>query len=200
MLTSEHIEPHLGKISGDHSAPTPTTQVVVKRHPALRWLWHDLPYITMLTLVVIGVILRFHFYYWALLIPLLGMISVATGWQHSKLRAARLELVCQMALTWCAVLFAIYLLFNGSVKGVLNANATSLAMLTLLALGTFTAGVQAKEWRIGAVGVLLFLAEPGLGWLDQSPLLLAAAAVVLIIVGGLAWWISQAQQQPDPNP
>jgi len=57
------------------------------------------------------------------------------------------------------------------VEGVLNANSTSLAMMILLALGTFVAGVQASSWRICAVGGVLFLVVPGLGWLDQSPLL-----------------------------
>jgi len=113
------------------------------------------------------------------------------GWDHSVSRDDRLELMYRMVLTWGALLVSIYLLFNGGVQGVLNANGTSLAMLTLLALGTFTAGVLAKEWRLSAVGAFLFLGVPGLGWLDQSPLLLAAATVVIIAVGGLAWWVTQ---------
>ncbi|HME23105.1 MAG TPA: hypothetical protein VKI44_17540, partial [Acetobacteraceae bacterium] len=81
-------------------------------------------------------------------------------------------LVYRVALDWCAVLLAIYLLYNGGVKGVMNVNANSLAMVNLLALGTFVAGVQARVWQICAVGCVLFLVVPGLGWLDQSPLLL----------------------------
>jgi hypothetical protein len=53
------------------------------------------------------------------------------------------------------------------------------------------AGVQASVWRICAVGGVLFLAVPGLGWLDQSPLLLTAATLVIIALGGLAWWVNQ---------
>ena len=100
-----------------------------------------------------------------------------------------------MVLTWAALLLAIFLLSNDGVQGVLNANASSLTMLTLLALGTFTAGVLAKEWRLCAVGGLLFLAVPGLGWLDQSPLLLTTATVVVIAVGGLVWWVTQKRSE-----
>jgi hypothetical protein len=64
-----------------------------------------------------------------------------------------------------------------------------------LALGTFVAGVQASVWRICAVAGVLFLAVPGLGWLDQSPLLLTVATLVIIALGGLAWWMNQ--RQPD---
>jgi hypothetical protein len=67
-------------------------------------------------------------------------------------------------------------------------------MMTLLALGTFVAGVQGRVWRICAVGCALFLAVPGLGWLDQSPLLLTAAAFVIVALGGLAWWVSRRGQ------
>jgi len=86
------------------------------------------------------------------------------------------------------------------VQGVLNANASSLVMMTLLALGTFIAGIEARVWRICAVGGVLFLAVPGLGWLDQSPLMVTGATVVIIALGGLAWWATQwrsKDNQPD---
>jgi hypothetical protein len=102
-----------------------------------------------------------------------------------------LELIYKSALSWFALLLAIYLLYDNGVRGVLNANANSLAMMILLALGTFVAGVQAGVWRICAVGGVLFLAVPSLGWLDQSPLLLTAATLVIIALGGLAWWMTQ---------
>jgi hypothetical protein len=78
----------------------------------------------------------------------------------------------------------------------MNANATSMAMITLLALGTFIAGVQASVWQICAVGGILFLAVPGLGWLDQSPAMLALVGVLIIGLGGLGWWISQRHVEP----
>lgn len=97
---------------------------------------------------------------------------------------------------WGALLVSIYLMFNSGVAGVLNANSTSLAMITLLALGTFVAGVEARVWRICAVGAVLFLSVPGVGWLDQSPVLLASATVLIIAVGGLIWWVSHTQSRP----
>src|SRR5208337_2117539 len=58
----------------------------------------------------------------------------------------------RVALDWCALLLALYLLSNSDVQAVMNVNARSLAMVTLLALGTFVVGVQARVWRICAVG------------------------------------------------
>jgi hypothetical protein len=88
---------------------------VGETHAALRWLWHDLPYITMLVLAVVGVIFRLPFAHWVILTPVFGVISIATGWHHFATRDARLELVYRLALSWSAILVAIYLLFSGGV-------------------------------------------------------------------------------------
>jgi hypothetical protein len=165
------------------------------RHSALmRWFLHDMFYIAMLMLALAGVILRLPVSYWVILIPVFGAITIAEGWSHFTDRSDRLGMVYRVGLNWCALLLAIYLLSNDGVKGVMNVNAVSLSMMTLLALGTFVAGVQARVWQICTVGGILFLAVPGLGWLDQSPLLLTAAATVVGALGGVAWWVSQRRQ------
>jgi hypothetical protein len=166
-----------------------------KKSAILQWLLHDMFYIAMLALALVGVVFRLPVSYWVILIPVFGVITVAEGWSHFSGSSERLGLLYRVALNWCALLLAIYLLSNDGVKGVMNANAASLAMMTLLALGTFVAGVQARVWQVCAVGGVLFLAVPGLGWLDQSPLLLTAAACVVVGLGGVAWWLSTRQSQ-----
>jgi hypothetical protein len=174
-----------------HVNAEPNTIPAAKKSRLLEWFLHDSFYIAMLVLALAGVVFRLPVSYWVILTPVFGIITIAEGWTHFSDRAARLGLVYRVALNWCALLLAIYLLSNDGVKGVMNANATSLSMMTLLALGTFVAGVQARVWQICAVGCVLFLAVPGLGWLDQSPLLLTAATLVFVALGGLAWWVSR---------
>jgi len=156
-----------------------------------RWLRQDSPYIAMLLLALAGVIFRLPVGYWIILTPVFGVISIAAGWPHFDTSEARLELMFRQTMCWCALLLAIFLLYDTGVRGVLNANSSTLTMMTLLAMGTFVAGVQAGVWRICAVGLVLFLAVPGLGWLDQSPLLVTAAAFLFIGLGGVAWWVNQ---------
>jgi hypothetical protein len=165
-----------------------------ERSVAIRWFLHDILFIAMLCLALVGVAFRLPISYWVILTPVFGVISIIEGWSHFVTRSERLGLVYRLAAIWCALLLAIYLIHNGGVQGVMNANATSLGVITLLALGTFVAGVQARVWQICAVGGILFLAVPGLGWLDQSPLLLATVSFFIVALGGLAWW---ASQRPD---
>jgi hypothetical protein len=161
------------------------------RPAALEWFLHDIFYIAMLVLALVGVVFRLPVSYWVILMPVFGVITIAEGWKHFSDRTERLGLVYRVGLNWCALLLAIYLLSNTGVSGVMNANATSLSMMTLLALGTFVAGVQARVWQICVVGSVLFLAVPGLGWLDQSPLLITAATGLIVALGGLTWWVTR---------
>jgi hypothetical protein len=82
-----------------------------------------------------------------------------------------LHLIWTQALHWGAVLVAMHLMFVVDVSRMMNADASALAALTVLALGTFTAGVHIAAWRICLVGVVLALAVPAIAWLEQSALL-----------------------------
>ncbi len=172
----------------------PATKPVSTQSTVVQWLLHDSPYIAMLLLALTAVVLRVPVTYWVILVPIFALISGAEGWRHFAGRTERVWLMLALALNWCALLLAIFLLFNTGVQGSMNANANSLVMMILLALGTFVAGVQSRVWQICAVGGLLFAAVPALGWLDQSPLQLAAAAFAVIALGGMGWWLTQWQQ------
>ncbi len=191
-----------------NSAPIPEVKTVgshlvargipkMKPFYVSQWFLNDILFITMLSMAFAGVIFRLPIIYWIILTPLFGLISIAEGWSHFHTRGERLGLAYRVAAIWCALLLCIYLLYSSSVQGVLNANASSLAVMTLIALGTFVAGVQARVWQICGVGALLFLSVPGVGWLDQSPLLFAAATGVIVLLGGLIWWIKQFQFSPE---
>ena len=64
----------------------------------------------------------------------------------------------------------------------------TLAALTILALGTFTAGVHIMVWRICLIGGLLALGVPAIAWLEQSVLLLLLVAVVAVAVIAPFFW------------
>lgn len=194
-VPANHTLMDKAKVTEAKPASTQPAPLPPRGSMALQWLLHDIPFIAMLLLALVGVVLRMAVIYWVILIPVFAVISVAAGWRHFVTRNERLALFFGVGLNWLALLLAIYLLSNSGVQGVMNANATSLAMMILLALGTFVAGVQARVWQIAAAGGVLFLAVPGLGWLDQSPLILTVATGVIIVLSGVAWWASQWRQQ-----
>jgi hypothetical protein len=141
--------------------PGPTllpTEALSWRSVLRNWFVQDSPYIAMLALALVGVTFHLPASYWAVLTPLFGIICVVAGWSHFATQQGRLQLAYTQALSWLALIFTVYILFNTVVQNVLNTSATSLAMMTLLALGTFTAGLQSRVWRICAVGAIMLVA------------------------------------------
>jgi hypothetical protein len=92
--------------------------------------------------------------YWVPLAPLVGVICVVTRWRDVGDRDERLRLLWTQALHWTAVLLAMHLMFVADVARMMNSDSSALAVLTLLALGTFTAGVHIGAWRICLVGLI----------------------------------------------
>ena len=91
------------------------------------------------------------------------------------------------ALHWLAFLVAMNVMLLPNVQRMMNADATSLAILTLLALGTFTAGVHILSWQICLVGIVMAVGVPASAWLERSALLLSVSALALLGIGLASW-------------
>jgi hypothetical protein len=149
-------------------------------------LIRDWPYFTMLILGVFGVALTSFARpavttFWLILCPLFGIICVAARWREVKDREAQWLLLRQQVIHWLAIMSAISLVFVSDVKQMMNADASALMVMTILALGTFLAGnYSSGGWRISLVGFQLALGVPAVAWLEQSTLLLVLVGGVLI--------------------
>jgi len=153
-------------------------------------LLRDWPYIAMLVLAIFGVaytnIARQAMTgYWMSLAPLFGLICVVVRWQTVEGSQAHFRLIASQALHWAAVIFAMYLVFVADVKQMMSEIASSLMVLIVLALGTFTAGIHIAAWRVCVVGIVLGLGVPVIAWFEESAvlvLLLTFAVLAVIVV------------------
>jgi hypothetical protein len=157
------------------------------------FLVREWPYLLVLILALFGVAYTSFSRtpitkYWIVLAPFIGLICVITRWRDAENREQRLRLIWTQALHWAAVLVAMRLMFVADVSRMMNADASALAALTVLALGTFTAGVHIASWRICVVGIVLALGVPAIAWLEQSTLLLLLIAVVVVVVVAPFFW------------
>jgi hypothetical protein len=149
------------------------------------FLLNEWPYLLVLILALFGVAYSSFARsplttYWVLLAPVIGIICVVTRWPDAESREQRLRLIWTQVLHWAAVLLAMRLVFVADVNRMMNADASALAALTVLALGTFTGGVHIASWRICLVGAVLAAGVPAIAWLEQSALLLLLVAIVVI--------------------
>nr|WP_294516143.1 hypothetical protein [uncultured Rhodopila sp.] len=184
-----------GTLTQNSATTVPSAKPKARRFTIGRWLLHELPYIVMLVAGLSGALLHLPVSYWLLLVPAFGLITIVAGWNSFPTALASLSHLWTQVFTWGALMFAIYVLYSsGTQVTLLNANANPQVIMTLVALGTFIGGVQARLWQTCAVGIVLFLAVPSITLIHQSALLLVGISIVIIIVGGLTWTVSERRQ------
>src|ERR1035438_530059 len=140
-------------------------QTVVSNGPHLSFWIRELPFSLVLILTLLGVayasLLKQPIMgYWELLAPVIGLVCVGSGWSSANDKYARLQLIWTQALHWAAFLLVMNMILLPSVQRILNASATGLAVLMLLALGTFTAGVHVVSWQVCLLGIIMALCVP----------------------------------------
>jgi hypothetical protein len=166
--------------------------------PAAPSAWHrlsfwlkELPFALVLILTTLGVaytsfskqpIVGF----WELLAPLIALVCIGSGWPSATDRTARLTLIGSQALHWLAFIVVMNMLLLPSVQRNFTANSTALAVFTLLALGTFTAGLQVFSWQVCSLG--LVMAVPAIAWIENSALIFVVIFAMMLAVGVAVWW------------
>ena len=155
-----------------------------------------LPYLLILALTLIGVGYTSTSksqlgVYWEVLAVITGILCIISGWPHAHNRDSRMRLVWTQVLHWAAFLAIMVLLLHTDVSQMLNADSTGLAILLLLALGTFVAGVHTLSWQTGVLGVVMALAVPAIAWIEESALLLVLAAFAFIVLAAIFWWFGR---------
>ncbi|WP_027521061.1 hypothetical protein [Bradyrhizobium sp. Ec3.3] len=159
------------------------------------FLWQQLPYVVALVLAVAGVaytnVSRQPLVgYWEFLALAIGVVCVITKWPEVDGKEAKLRLIWTQALHWVAVLVTMNIILVSGVQQLLPTPATGLVLLTLLALGTFLAGVSLLSLQIAFLGLAMGLAVPAISWLKQSFFFFLLGAVLLIGLG-LTFWLRQ---------
>jgi hypothetical protein len=126
--------------------------------------------------------------YWEVLAPIIGLICVWYGWPGANDNTARLRLIGTQGLHWLAFILVMNMLFLPNVQRVFTSGSTGLAIFTLLALGTFTAGVHILSWQVCLLGLIMAFGIPAIAWIENSALLLVLAAAVVMGIGAVIWW------------
>src|SRR6516165_2895191 len=149
------------------------------------FLRRTLPFVALLVLAIVGVAYTNISQqplagYWEFLALATGIVCVLTQWSSARDKQAQIRLITTQALHWAAILVTMNIVLLSGVQSMLPAPATSLVLLTLLALGTLLAGVNFLSLQICFLGVAMAVAVPAIAWLKQSALFLLLAAVLVI--------------------
>lgn len=174
-------------------APTGDPQTGVPNGPHVSFWIRELPFSLVLILTLLGVAYTSFLKqpimgYWELLAPVIGLVCIGSGWSSANDKNARLQLICTQALHWAAFLLVMSMILLPNVQRILNASATGLAVLMLLALGTFTAGVHVLSWQVCLLGIIMALCVPAAAWIEASALIVVLISVAALGIGVVLWW------------
>lgn len=120
--------------------------------------------------------------YWGFIAVCSCAACIVSGWRRASRDEERWRLVRTQLLHWAAFLVTMGIVFLPSMQAIANADTTSLIILILLALGSFTAGVHSSSWSMCLAGVVMALCAPAIAWLDQSVLLMLVASGFVLVV------------------
>jgi hypothetical protein len=156
------------------------------------WI-RELPFSLVLILTMIGVAYTTFSKqpitgYWEILAPLIALVCVGAGWDSATDNSARVRLIATQALHWIAFLVVMNMLLLTSVQRVFSASATGIAIFTLLALGTFTAGVHVLSWQVCLLGLIMALGIPAIAWVENSALIVVLIVGVAAGIAVVIWW------------
>jgi hypothetical protein len=174
------------------TSPAPPLVAPHTSHRLSFWL-KELPFALVLILTTLGIaytsfskqpIVGF----WELLAPLIALVCIGSGWPSATDRTARLTLIGSQAMHWLAFIVVMNVLLLPSVQRNFTANSTAIAVFTLLALGTFTAGLQVYSWQVCSLGLVMALAVPAIAWIENSALIVAVIFVLMLAVAVVVWW------------
>ena len=168
-----------------------------RKSPGTSFWLRELPFSLVLILTVLGVAYSSFSRqpittYWELLAPLIGLVCIGAGWQNSSNKSERLQLVLKQAVHWIAFLTVINMLLLPTVQRNFSGNATGLAIFTLLALGTFTAGVHVLSWQVCLLGLIMALGIPAIAWIENSALFVMLIVAAMLGIGVVFWWYWRA--------
>jgi len=177
-----------------HPAPSSSPHVEQPRRTAHVSFWiKELPF-TLVLILTIGGVAYTSFTkkpivgYWEILAPIIGLICVGSGWQEARDKSGRLRLIVTQALHWFAFLLVMNIMLLASVQKIFTAQTTAMAIFTLLALGTFTAGVHVLSWQVCLLGLIMALGIPAIAWIENSALLVVLIAAAVVGIGAVLGW------------
>jgi hypothetical protein len=182
-----------GTETGSQAPQPPSSSAAPRATRRLSFWIKELPFALVLILTTLGVaytsLTRQPLVgFWELLAPLLALVCIGSGWPSANDKTARLILIGSQVLHWLAFIVVMNVLLLPSVQRNFTANSTAIAVFTLLALGTFTAGLQVFSWQVCSLGLVMALAVPAVAWIENSALIVAVIFVLMLAVGVAVWW------------
>ncbi len=127
--------------------------------------------------------------YWLWMIPVFAIAAIISEWsRYKRHEIGGYQFIRQQVLHWGSVFIAIKTVFLLNQVGRLDNDATALALMTVLSLSVFLAGVYIG-WRFIVLGIFISLATLIVAYLEAYIWVLIPTAIGIVVLGiVVAFW------------
>jgi len=161
--------------------------------PAGRGYGEEIVLVTLVLLSGIGVVINDYaasstaFRYWLWMAPAFGLVSIFAAWSRAQRRGEPVgAIVPTQVVHWLGVVGAVLLIYVLQNYGRMTSEAAGSAVLVVLALAAFLAGVY-SDWRLSVLGMVLGVTVLGIAYVERVALVVVPLLVLALI--GLVLYI-----------
>lgn len=166
--------------TGLESTP-PITEVPKRGH------MEEIVLVLLVLLSGVGVIVNDYgspataFRMWLWMTPVFGIISTWAAWSRAQRRGLPVATIVPTQIVhWLGVVGAVLLIYVLQIYGRMTSEAAGSAVLVVLALATFLAGVY-TDWRLAVLGLVLGGAVVGFAYVERVALVIVPLLLVALI-------------------
>ena len=118
---------------------------------------------------------------WLWMTPVFGIVSTWAAWSRAQRRGDPVgTIVPTQIVHWLGVVGAVLLIYVLQIYGRMTNEAAGSAVLVVLALATFLAGVY-TDWRLSVLGVVLGIAVIGFAYVERAALVVISILLVALV-------------------
>ena len=169
------------------TAPTATpTPAATPEHGPLRRYLPELVLILLVVLAGIGVMVSDYspqsaYRYWVWMTPVFGVVSIIAAWSRAQRHGRPVgDIVPRQIAHWLGVLGAVAIIYVLQAYGRLTNEGAGSAVLVVLALAAFLAGVY-TDWRLAMLGIILGGAAIAFAWVESVALIIVPVLLVAVV-------------------
>jgi hypothetical protein len=155
--------------------------------PAKRAPVEEIVLVILVLLSGIGVIVNDYgsaqtaFRIWLWLTPIFGIVSTIAAWGAAQRRGEPVGAILPTQIVhWLGVVGAVMLIYVLQIYGRMTSEAAGSAVLVVLALSAFLAGVH-TDWRLSILGIVLGVAVVGFAYVERVALVIVPVLVLALV-------------------
>lgn len=155
--------------------------------PARRGHSEEIVLVILVLLSGVGVVVNDYgsaqtaFRIWLWMTPVFGIVSTIAAWGAAQRRGEPVGAILPTQIAhWLGVVGAVLLIYVLQIYGRMTSEAAGSAVLVVLALSAFLAGVH-TDWRLSVLGIVLGLAVVGFAYVERVALVIVPVLLVALI-------------------